>query len=204
LRAHGQRPQAFEQLNRFLAQFPTHPLDFRIWFVREVLEHAESIPDADDGPLPHPLKELAVKPTLRLWSEQAPDDPLPLYWLARFFQDRDALRMALERNPSYQAALTLDIRWKLTRLDFSTHHLPESYVGNMDTDLALIEFIEASLPRIQDTAIRQDLQADFHHFRTLVRNFHLWQTTGEGHFADWAMDHGYTAESATRTYPFDP
>ncbi|MBK9577659.1 MAG: hypothetical protein IPO40_11310 [Fibrobacteres bacterium] len=199
-RAHGHRKQAFEQLERFLQAFQSQTLDFKIWFARVVLDQAETVIDGDCGPLPHPLKELAIKPALQLWSDRDPTATQPLYWLAKFFQDRDALQQALQRDPLAQKPLALDIEQKIGRLDFSTHHLPDSYIGDPDTDLSLLAEVGLLIEKVQDIPTKSRLDQELQFFSSLISSYRQWQASGEVSFAAWAAKHEKVAESGVKTY----
>jgi len=199
-REQGLRKLAFEQLKLFIEEFKSYDLSSKIWFTDLILANAESVKDGDYGPMPHTLKEIIIKPTLILWANFEPLNYLPLYWLAKFFYDHDALRKALNINPLEQKPLIQDIEWKIGALYESTHHLPHFYIGDVDADLILADEIKHKIEGVINEREKIRLHTEFNFYESLMLSYKSWKISGTKDFTEWAKANNKDCESGIKAF----
>jgi len=130
LREKGLRKKAFQDLNNFITFALSWSLEKRFYFVDSllhVLNESEGVYDL----IPQPLDSRIVQPTLSEWIKANPDDPSGYRWIG----GEDNWRKALVLDNSEQISRVRLINHLIYHSYFSTHHLPEGYIGNPSEDL---------------------------------------------------------------------
>ena len=184
------RKAAFQHLAAFLAQAITWDLDKRIEFVSFLFLFCETVEDADYGPLPHPLSERLVKPTLLDWCAREQRDARPFRWYGRSYRDRTFLLRALELNPADDVARETLLGWWLYSLYYSVHHLPDGYIGNPTDDLALGDLVREHISKLTSTERRIYWTQEWEEDLELVRNYVAWRASGHPNLVQWGTGQG--------------
>lgn len=198
-RIEGLRKEAFSDLDKFIDMFAARDFERRKRFVSVILDSADSS-NSSSGAMCHNLNERIIKPTLDEWAKAENSNFLPFYWKAKYFYDDDALEYALRTFPNEQKPLILSLERDLNALYYSTHHMPEGYIGNVGEDMALIEKIEKRIVRVEDEKTRENLNADFQFYKELVLNYHGWKMSGEPDISEWAKKNGKRIDSGVRAF----
>ncbi|RYZ55477.1 MAG: hypothetical protein EOO14_13215, partial [Chitinophagaceae bacterium] len=170
-REKGLRKEAFSYLETFLQQTAKWRQAQKIAFVTFLFPLVETIEAADQGPLPHPLSERLVKPTLEAWCQDEKTDSRPFRWYGTCFRSVEHLVKAIELDPADdRAGLQLITGWR-DALYYSLHHLPEGYIGDPAEDLRLADAIQSHIDQLRDSALRQTWSDNLAADRSLIQNY---------------------------------
>lgn len=182
LREKGLRKEAFSNLNRFIGSAVTWPLSKRYAFVDLLftVQHGNSnIYDL----MPQPLLKRLVEPTLQQWVQANPEDPSGYRWLG----DEENWRIALSLDENDQISLVRLVERLIYNSYFSTHHLPDGYIGNPSEDMMELNEALGLLPKIQDQSLKDKLARELGDYKELVENYLQYSKSRfVGSFERWA------------------
>jgi hypothetical protein len=183
LREKGLRKQAFQNLNNFISSALSWSLEKRFQFVdslHHVLNENEEIYDL----IPQPLDNRIVQPTLLEWIKVNPDDPSGYRWLG----EENNWRKALLLNSSEQISRIRLIKRLIYCSYFSTHHLPEGYIGNPSEDLMGLNEAQGLLSGMLDQTQKNEFIQEINHYRDLVQSYYDYERSKESvSFETWAI-----------------
>lgn len=190
----GDRRRALSILPEFIAEATSWPFERRRDFVDRVCAlKLQTL--AQQGLIPYPLEISVVLPTLEEWIRREPTHPAPFRWRSR---DVDDLRRAIQLDPNEQIARRLLIACHSYRLSFAVHELPEGYCGQLDTDLTLVDEINAvaaGLPEVEASPIIQHAEE----FRAVIELCLEYRRNGGG----MRLTHWWAAEGRAIRVPPD-
>jgi len=204
LREQGLRRAALHALDDFLCAAERWPFEgrreFAVW-ISGVLEERET---PYDDLTPHPLIARLLRPALLEWSEREPGAALPHRWLGLFFSEyphaqtgagsHEHLRRAIELDPGEQPARVRLIHHGLGYLDFAVHHLPASYIGDPEEDLAFTAEVAGLIEGVADPRTRNELGAELAAARQLVEDWIAFRAEGAPDFDEWCRVRGRAYE----------
>ena len=144
----GLRPLALRQIEPLLGKLHSLPESEQRSLASLLLHACEHEPG--HRLLPHPLYEGFVRPVLDRWKVELPNDPEPLRWTASI----DDLARALSLEPECDYTRRKLILRILEFVGFSTHELPDGYLGDVAEDLDLIALARREAGLFLDTEIR--------------------------------------------------
>lgn len=196
----GQRKDAFRQLETFLRAAAGWADGQRQAFAAFLLPFVETVAGADQGPLPHPLRERLLRPTLAAWCATETADSRPFRWYGKLFRSEAHLQQALAIDPADDQARQLLLGGWIDRLYFATHHLPDSYIGDAKADLQWGESLRAQIDLLRDEALRKQWQSVLEDYLELIRNYREWQLSGHPDLSAWAAAQQKRVDAATATY----
>lgn len=144
-RGAGLKDQARTALEAFLAAALSWPDERRQSFILW-LDDVRGRLDDPGAATPRPLMTRLVLPTLRAWAESDPAAAMPHLLLARFHswsldetEPLDHYRRALARDPRMETARRGVIHALFDQVQYSQHHLPDSYLGDREADAARMD-----------------------------------------------------------------
>jgi len=149
----GMRGEAFKHLAVFITDAAEWPFSEKRGFVSWLYHFAS---DREDSfiLMPQPLQKGFLEPALSEWVECEPGNSEPHRWLGT----HDHLKEAVRLNPADEIArdrlATMVFGW----VEYSTHELPQGYVGNPEEDLRLLAEVEAVIDGILDQTKRAEYQ----------------------------------------------
>ena len=100
--------------------------------------------------IPHPLQTKFIGPVLRNWIESDPDAAEPRRWT----HDLEDLKRAVELDPSCDHTRWRLIMRILRHVAFSTHELPQGYLGDVETDEDLLILVGREAQKLNDGETR--------------------------------------------------
>jgi hypothetical protein len=200
-REKGLRKEAFGKLSEFLKETENWTEEEKITFVKFLLPFCEDIPDADYGPLPQPLSEKLIKPTLEKWCETELNDSNPFRWYGRYYGNKEHLIKALELNPHDDRARHVLLEWGTGHLYYSVHHLPEGYIGDLCEDLGLIEELKMHIIQLTDAKLKEFWTQELEEYAELIRNYAEWKKLGHSNLEAWGeKNHKIVSYRIQRVY----
>lgn len=189
-REQGLRRVAFQHLTNFLTPAEQWTLDQCIAFVGFLFPFIETVEAADYGPLPQPLSECLVKPTLLAWCARGPQDARPYRWYGSYYRDRDYLLRALELDPADDTARETLLGWWLYSTYYAVHELPTGLLGNSDDVLALGDLVREHIGRLTSPEKRAYWTAELEADLELVHNYAAWRASGHSDLVQWGSEQG--------------
>lgn len=196
----GQRKQAFECLNRFLASMEQQASGEKQAFASFLFPFFETVEAADHGPFPQPLAEQLLRPVLIEWCNQPTADSRPFRWYGAYFNDEDSLLKALQIDSRDDLARQQLIRRQADSLYFSLHHLPDSYIGDLDQDADLVARLEDNLEALSCPTAKQSWKQKLAPDLEIFHNYQLWHRSGHANLEQWGIENnkpvGYSTGAA--------
>lgn len=201
LRAAGLRSRALTELDVFLRKTDLWSFEERQSFVLWLCERMSTGADPHSGALPYPLFSRLLRPTLMEWSQVEPKNPRPHRWLGMFLgygspNEADeilgeiSLRRAIALDPDEQPARVRLARDLLSHLSYSTHDLPEVYLGDPIVDLTKAAEVDRLLEAVRDDQERQALREEADGYRQLAANWTAFLADGGQDFERWCVERG--------------
>lgn len=178
-------------MDRFIEEANTWNFERQRTFVSWLLSTCEGETDASFL-LIHPLKERLLKPTLKKWMKEMPDDVRPYRWYGLFFDEDDRfiyLQEAITRGGGQeQLAIERMIDHLLYGLWYSFHHLDEDlYLGEIDEDVATLTEAWLLIEQLDDAVLKSECINEWKKMNQTLTywiRFRQEQTTG---FMEWRM-----------------
>ncbi len=203
LREKGLRKQSFEKLNIFIENFKLFTFKQKTEFVVFIYELAESVEDADYGPLPHQLS-IELKEILITWTEKEFNDSRPFRWLGRVFNEYDYINKALDINPQDDKARVFLIDRLSYGISYSTHHLPDYYIGEPAEDLQQAVLAKQHIAQLTDQEEKHHWNQELETELELVKSYSDWKNSGSSlDFKNWAKQNQRKHNSGITAYYYD-
>lgn len=162
----GLRRQAFAILDRFISQMERASFAERRRFVSWLLHRAD-LREGSHTLTPHPLCKRVIEPTLAEWLQVEPASSEPHRWLGGY----QHLKRAVELDPTDEIAGRRFIGCILGHVDYSTHELPDGYLGEPSADLAALAEAEAALRGLSHDDDRRRAAAEIAEQRRLIEDY---------------------------------
>jgi hypothetical protein len=168
----GLRPQAFATLERFIHFFERKPFAERRRFVSWLMtllyvRHRTDGLRGQHKAVPHPLRLRIIEPTLLEWTAVEPHCAEPHRWLGGY----EHLKSAVDVDSTDVIARRKLITLILSNVGYSTHELPEGYIGEPHQDLALLHEAAELLDGIPNGDERRQLEDEIAEERSLIQEY---------------------------------
>lgn len=181
LRERGLRREAFGALERFLEGATALSAEEQREVVLVVLAAHARTPDAHQF-LSQPLTKRFVEPVLERWSQDCPEDPVPLAELALLLRDQALLERALELEPRDARVRACLASLLLGRVEFATHHLVEGlFIGDPAESAELLDRVEV---------LTGGASAEVAELRRLLADWTEYRAAPAGTFPEWCRARG--------------
>lgn len=186
-REKGLRKQAFKHLNEFLKSTEKWILEDKIDFMKFLFPFFESIPDADYGPFPQPLRDRLTKPALAAWCDLEQTDSSPFRWYGKYYRSELHLFKALELNSKDDIARQTILSWWTFDIYYGIHHLPDYYIGNPQEDIELSEKIKDQINQLSTPELRKKWTEEFKEDLEILTNYIEWKKSGDQDLEKWGQ-----------------
>jgi len=203
-REKGLRKEAFSHLNEFLSLSQSWTTKQKIEFLQFLLPLSETIQDADYGPLPQPLSERLIKPTLEEWCLSETKNSDPFRWYGRYYRSVEHINKALEIDPQDDKARQILLEWGTYQLYFSVHHLPEGFIGNLTENLELIETVREQINQLTEPELQEFWTKELEKYAELIQNYAEWEKSGHPDLEKWGEENKrLVSYGISRTYYYN-
>jgi len=187
----GLRKEWLVHMDRFIEEANMWNFERQRTFVSWLLSTCEGETDASFL-LIHPLKERLLKPTLKKWIKELPDDVRLYRWYGLFIDEDDRyiyLQEAITRGGRReQLAIETMIDHHLYGLWYSFHHLDEDlYLGEIKEDAATLTEAWLLIEQLEDAVLKSECINEWQKMNQTLTDwirFEQEQTTG---FMEWRM-----------------
>jgi hypothetical protein len=137
LRDKGLRQEASERIGLFVSEMRARPAAERRLLADWLLTFCFENPQVYDA-CPMPLKQAVIAPTIDEWVKAEPENMKALRWSP----DERALLVAARAVPREEIAVGRYAMVVIQRIDFSTHELPNGYLGtSLSRDIADVQTV---------------------------------------------------------------
>ena len=182
LREKGLRKQAFKQLNAFIEIAKDWGLNQRYEFVERLYLIQDNNRNRYDL-IPHPLYSVIVEPTVVAWVKENPSDPSGYRWLG----GRENWRKAILLNKEEQIARVRLIEQIIYYAYFSTHHLPEGFIGSPSEELLGLNEANILLDGLENDKLKIKFSDEIKDCMELIQAYREYEkSTYVGTFEAWA------------------
>lgn len=187
----GLRREWLVHIDRFIEEANTWNFERQRTFVSWLLSTCERESDVSVL-LIYPLKERLLKPTLKKWMKELPDDVRPYRWYGLFFNEDDRfiyLQEAITRGGRReQLAIERMIDHHLYGLWYSFHHLDEDlYLGEIEEDAESLTEAWLLIEQLDDAVFKSERITEWQKLNQTLTDwirFRQEHTTG---FMEWRM-----------------
>jgi len=162
----GLRQEAFGCLEHFIEYLEKSPFSERRKFVSWLLPRVDGV-KAKHMLVPHPLSNRIIQPTLCEWIVAEPECAEPHLWLG----DYDNLKHALTLKPDDNVVRRKLVACILNRVDWATHELPTSYIGEPSEDLTALDEAEGLIEKLSSEQERADFDAAMREQRGMILSY---------------------------------
>ncbi|MDR1701369.1 MAG: hypothetical protein LBR56_01180 [Sporomusaceae bacterium] len=200
LRERGLRKEAFKILDEFLIDAGKWEETDRIKFIEFLMPYSETVEDADYGPLPSPIREKLIKPTLEKWCDKETENSNPFRWYGELFCHFEYLEKALIINPKDDLARKVLLNWGTAGLDYATHHMPDYYIGDYNEDLKSISLLKEHVNKLSDSRSREIWSMELDDCAKLVINYAEWKASGHPDLIKWGKENQKCVSSGSAAY----
>lgn len=181
LRERGLRRDAFLVLNEFIELANTWDLEMRYRFVDDLYHLCEQNPEVYDL-MPHPINRNLLEPTLQDWVKENPNDPSVYRWLSGV----ENWRKSIALDETEQISRVRLVKHLIYNAYFSTHHLPEGYIGNPAEDLMGLNEASALVTNVENTALVEIFRTEIKDYRELIHSYQEYRKSSYvGSFEAW-------------------
>ena len=162
----GLRKDALKNLDNFLNAA-------KYWDTLKKIEFCQAIfslskPDNDfDIILKESLRKNLIEETLLEMTKLNPNDFSAFKWYGQFFRSLEFLKKAFELNPTNLSTAQILVTSLEYDLWFSTHHLPEGYLGIVEDDLENIK-LGLSICINYKAGLKYDYTTNFNRYKTKI------------------------------------
>lgn len=177
----GLRKQAFNFLNEFISSAVNWDLKERYCFVEILMNILNSNPHIH-GLIPQPLDTKLVQLTLHEWIKENESDPSGYRWLG----GEDNWRKALTLDPQDKISEKRLIKRIIYNVYFSTHHMPDGYIGDAKEDMKEISEVEALILNLDNDEEKIKYINELQGYKPWVICYLKYLESGfTGYFRDW-------------------
>ena len=201
-REKGLRKKAFTHLDSFLKLTLSWDFSQKQSFVQWLCDKMDTISNADYGPYPTPLLKKLFSPVFDEWIEKEPNNAKPYSLKAQYAADFDSYYDAIKIDPNNQRARLALARECIHAIWYSTHHLPEYFIGKEEEMLAKASEAEEHIAFLSDGPLKDDVLNDLCIEVQLLRDWMQFKSEGVSDFDQWCKDKGRRYEWI-RAYYYD-
>lgn len=167
----GLRKNALKYLDEFLEDITSWDYDTKATFCKVIFNISTSPKAVLDMYLKTSLAENLIKPTLIEMSVREPNNFLPFKWYGQYFDDDPKfIKRAYDLNPTDNTIQIILLQRLEHSIWFSTHHLPDGYIGNIEDDEEDIKLAFSVLVNF-DNKTRTDYLATFAEYQSEIDNY---------------------------------
>ncbi|MDI3235114.1 hypothetical protein QK289_08865 [Exiguobacterium antarcticum] len=172
----GLRNVFLQQMNKFIAEALVWDIQRQRQFTDWLLTACEREEDVHEL-LIHPLNERLLKPVLKQWMNDLPEDVRPYRWFGIFFFEEDNsleyLQTAIDRGgPQEQLAIETMIRHLLNWLWYAFHHLNEDlYLSETEDDAETLKETRLLIDQLDDSVQKTEFMEEWQEH---ARTYELW------------------------------
>jgi hypothetical protein len=189
LRQQGLRKEAFARLNEFLEATQSWRFEERKAFVQWLCDRMESIPLADYGPFPQPLRQQLFVSTFSEWAAREPENAEVQSLKARYTGDFECYRIAIGIDPENQRARCALADACIYDIWYSTHHLPDYFIGDERDLLSAAAEAEEHISHVKGPR-KAELQQELAQERLLLDDWVDFKANGAEDFDAWCKARG--------------
>ncbi len=186
LREKGLRPQSLRAITELIAEAAgwTHQArrQFADWIYSTSLCNRKV-----HQLIPTPLKLDLLVPTLQEWADSEPTNATPKRWLGFATGDHQHFSSALSVDPTDDVSRYRLVSRDLADVDFQCHHLPEIFIGEIDTAIFRLNRAQSLAADFSNLEIGPTLETDFSVLYGMVCDWQVFQESGGESFADWCI-----------------
>ena len=189
-REQGLRREAFSKLTRFIDGATKWTFPEQKEFVLWLCELMDSVPDADYGPFPQPIRDRLFRPFFEAWIFQEPTNDTALVLKARYLRNHGDYAAAIAINPANQRArraLALDC---IDDIDFATHHLPQVLVSEPDEAKRRANEAREHIRHLTNQEDSKMLTEKLSYSEGLLDDWIAYQQAPDGDFSEWCKSRG--------------
>jgi hypothetical protein len=202
-REKGLRKQAFSHLESFLCQAVTWSFEKKLEFVQWLCDLMDTVADASYGPYPTPLSQRLFIPLFEEWIKKEPNNAEVFALKAQYTVDFESYKIAVRIDPENQRARLALARQCAYDIWYSTHHLPEYFIGNEKDILSIVAEGKGHIAHLHNGIRKDDIFADILNEEQLLQDwiefnleggedFNIWCTNKERHYK-WIKAYYYDA-----------
>lgn len=172
----GLRNVFLQQMNTFIAETLTWEIQRQRQFTEWLLSACEQEEEVQDL-LIHPLNERLLKPVLKQWMNDLPEDIRPYRWFGIFFFEEDNsleyLQATIDRGGRQeQLAIEKMIRRLLNGLWYAFHHLNEDlYLSETEDDAETLQETRLLIDQLDDSVQKTEFMEEWQEH---ARTYELW------------------------------
>lgn len=189
LREKGLRPQSLQAIAQLIDEAATWTVHERRQFVDWLYETSLRNPKAHQL-IPTPLNQQLLVPTLKEWVASEPSNATPERWLGFATADHQHFSNALSLDSTDDVSRYRLVSCDLADVDHQCHHLPECFLGEIDTAIALMHRARELAAGFSDPEITITFEEDFRELYGKVRDWQAFRESGIESFADWCLSNG--------------
>ncbi|MFC1833607.1 hypothetical protein ACFL2Q_02590 [Thermodesulfobacteriota bacterium] len=189
-REKGLRKKAFAHLSAFLEDAKSWEFEEKKAFVQWLCDKMDSVPWADSGPYPNPLQNQLVFPFFQEWMRKEAHNAEVFALKARYTWDPEAYLKAIQIDPYNQRA-RVALAWEsIDAISYSTHHLPEYFIGTEHEAINAVKTAEEHLSYFIDNERKKQMLAELRQEEQLLRDWIEFKTEEGNDFDQWCKDKG--------------
>lgn len=191
LRENGLRPQALQAITELIAEAADWSDNARRKFADWIYSTNLRNPEVHQL-IPTTLNQQLLVPTLQEWAAAESSNAIPERWLG----------FATGEHQHFSNALLLDVtddisRYRLVSRDLSDvdhqcHHLPDYFIGEIDTAIMTLDRAKAMAANFSNPGIAPKLEEEFKELYAKVRDWQAFQLRASDNdsFGDWCIANG--------------
>lgn len=189
LREKGLRPQSLQAIAELIDEAAGWTDHARRQFTHWIYSTSVRNPEVHQL-VPTPLNQQLLIPTLQEWAASEPSNATPERWLGFATADHQHFSNALSLDSTDDVSRYRLVSRDLADVDHQCHHLPEYFIGEIDTAITLLDRAKALAADFSNPDIAPTFDDDFNELYGKVHDWQAFQASGGDSFADWCIANG--------------
>ena len=189
-REKGLRKKAFIHLDNFLKSTLSWDFAKKKSFVKWLCDKMDTISSADYGPYPTPLSKKLLGPVFDEWIEKEPDNAEAYALKAQYTADFDSYLDAIKIDSNNQRARIALARECVSAIWYSTHHLPEYFIGEEQKMIGKMSEAKEHIAYLHEGPLKDDVIKDLQLEAQLLRDWMQFKSEGANNFDQWCTNKG--------------
>jgi hypothetical protein len=190
LREQGLRPQALRAIADLIAEAAGWSDKARRQFADWIYSTSLRNPEVHQL-IPTTLNQQLLVPTLQQWAASEPSNATPERWLGFASADHLHFSNALSLDSTDDISRFRLISRELADVDHQCHHLPDYFIGEIDTAIMTLDRAKAMAADFSNPDIVLTLEDEFTELYSKVRDWQAFQEAGGASFRDWCIANGH-------------
>ncbi len=192
LREQGLRPQALQAITELIAEASDWDDNARNKFADWIYSTSLRNPKVHQL-IPTTLNMQLLVPTLEQWATSEPSNAIPERWLGFATGDHEHFSNALALDATDDISRYRLVSRDLGDVDHQCHHLPDYFIGEIDTAIITLDRAKALTADFSNPEIAPALADEFGELYSKVHDWQTFKESGSDSFADWcaANDRDY-------------